>query len=391
MEKFLKKAYFDIYSPSAFAGVQKLRAAAIKAGFKKVTTAKIKDWLESQETYSLFKRSRRKFKRNTVPIVRIDYTWEADLGDMQKYSDENDGFRFILLIIDTFSRYVWTRPLRTKTTKETAEAFEDVLKEGRSPDILRSDAGKEFTGKAMEKLLDEKNILHFIAQNETKANFSERALLTLKMILTKDIYERQNKEWVSRLDGVTTGYNNATHGSTGLAPSDINAKNEDEVRFQQFLIREKKNRKKSIKIKLDAKLSEKKLKKTIAKARRFVRKPFKFSEGATVRVSYLKDLFKRAYDVNFSHELFRVARAYRREGLPVYTLRDWDNDPVKGVFYEQEMTRGVEPADGVYKIEKILKTRTVKGKKQAFVKFLGWHNKFNSWIDYSTIKNPQKT
>ena len=323
--------------------------------------------------------------------MRIDYTWEADLGDMQKYSDENDGFRFILLVIDTFSRYVLTKPLRTKTTKETAEAFESVLKRGRSPDILRTDGGKEFTGNAMAKLLDEENILHFIAQNETKANFSERALLTLKMILTKDIYERQNKEWVSRLDAITAGYNNATHGSVGLAPSDVNAKNEDEVRYQQFLIREKKNRKKSIKIKLDAKSSEKSLKKTIAKARHFAAKPFKFKEGDTVRVSYLKDLFKRAYDVNYSHELFRVARAYRREGLPVYALRDWDNDPVKGVFYEQELTRGVEPADGVYKIEKILKTRTVKGKKQAFVKFLGWHSKFNSWIDYSTIKNPKKT
>ena len=108
-------------------------------------------------------------------------------------------------------------------------------------------------------------------------------------------------------------------------------------------------------------------------------------------MSYLKDLFSRAYDVNYSHELFRIARAFRRDGLPVYTIKDYSGDSIKGVFYEQELTAAGEPRDGVFKIDKILKSRTLKGKKQSLVKFLGWPNKFNEWIDSSSIKNPQKS
>ena len=322
-------------------------------------------------------------------MVRLDYQWEADLADMNKYSEENDNYKYILVIVDTFSRYAWTRPLRSKSAQDTAEAFEDVLKEGRTPDILRSDAGKEFTGKAFKKVLDENDILHFVAQNETKASFSERQIQTLKMKLTKDIYERQNKEWLSRLQALTLGYNNSVHSSTGMAPSRINEKNEDEVRFQQYLIRAKRNKTMKIRVKKDVK--EQQLKKIIFKARKNTKASFKFEPDDLVRVSYLKDLFSRAYDVNYSHELFRIARAFRRDGLPVYTIKDYSGDSIKGVFYEQELTAAGEPRNGVFKIDKILKSRTLKGKKQSLVKFLGWPNKFNEWIDSSSIKNPQKS
>ena len=388
MEKFFQKAYYDPASAAAYGGVKQLRDQAIKAGFKKVTFARVKAWLEQQETYSLFKRARKKFKRNQVPMVRIDYQWEADLADMNKYSDENDGYKYILVIIDTFSRYVWTRPLKSKSTKDTAEAFEDVFKEGRTPDILRSDAGKEFTGNALKKVLDEKNILHFVAQNETKASFSERQIQTLKMKLTKDIYERQNKEWISRLQDLTRGYNNSVHSSTGTAPSKINETNEDEVRFQQYLIKAKRNKTLKIRVKRDVK--EKQLKKIILKARRKSKASLKFEPEDLVRVSYLKDLFSRAYDVNYSHELFRIVKAWRRDGLPVYSIKDYAGDPIKGVFYQQELTAAGEPRDGVFKIDKVLKSRTLNGKKQSLVKFLGWPSKFNEWLDSSTIKDVKR-
>ena len=343
MEQFLQKAYYDIAKPTAYGSIRQLWEHAKKAGIKNVSYAKVKKWLQEQETYSLFKRAKKKFKRNHVPMVRIDYQWEADLADMNKYSTENDGYKYILVIIDTFSRYVWTRPLRSKSTKDTAEAFEDVFKEGRIPDILRTDAGKEFTGHVLKKVLDEKNILHFVAQNETKAAFSERQIQTLKMKLTKDIYERQNKEWISRLQPLTKGYNDSVHSSTGMAPSNINKTNEDEVRFQQYLISNKRNKTMKIRVKEDVK--EQQLKKIILKARRKSKAPFKFELDDLVRVSYLKDLFSRAYDVNYSHELFRIARASRRDGLPVYTIKDYAGDPIKGVFYQQELTAAGEPRD----------------------------------------------
>ena len=61
MEQFLQKVYYDITNPAGYGGVMALRAEAIKAGFKKVTIARVKAWLEEQETYTLFKKARKKF------------------------------------------------------------------------------------------------------------------------------------------------------------------------------------------------------------------------------------------------------------------------------------------------------------------------------------------
>ena len=146
-----------------------------------------------------------------------------------------------------------------------------------------------------------------------------------------------------------------------------------------------------MKIRVKEDVKEQQLKKIILKARRKSKAPFKFELDDLVRVSYLKDLFSRAYDVNYSHELFRIARASRRDGLPVYTIKDYAGDPIKGVFYQQELTAAGEPRDGVFKIDKILKSRTVKGKKQSLVKFLGWPSKFNEWLDSDTIQDAKRS
>ena len=62
MEKFFQKDYYDPSSAAAYGGVKQLRDRAIKAGCKKATFARVKVWLEQQETYSLFKRARKKFR-----------------------------------------------------------------------------------------------------------------------------------------------------------------------------------------------------------------------------------------------------------------------------------------------------------------------------------------
>ena len=66
----------------------------------------------------------------------------ADLIDMQKYGDWNDGYKYVLLVIDTFSKYVWLRPLKRKTGEEVADAFADIFNtSGRTPAKLVTDKG----------------------------------------------------------------------------------------------------------------------------------------------------------------------------------------------------------------------------------------------------------
>ena len=77
-------------------------------------------------------------------VAGIDYQWQANLADMSKLSNSNDKFKFLLCIIDVFSKYAWVVPIKDKTGKTLVNAFKSVLKSGRSPKSLQTDKGTEF-------------------------------------------------------------------------------------------------------------------------------------------------------------------------------------------------------------------------------------------------------
>ena len=72
----------------------------------------------------------KKFKKRRVIVTGIDKIWAADLIDMQKFSKQNKHYKYLLTVIDIFSKYVWIVPLKTKTGLEVASAFQTILKKG---------------------------------------------------------------------------------------------------------------------------------------------------------------------------------------------------------------------------------------------------------------------
>lgn len=144
-EDYLKTIYFDAQHPASFAGPQKLYWVVKREGKYNIGMHRIRQFLHNQEAYSLHKPVRRRFQRNHVVSEKTDDVWMADLMDMVKYAKWNQGIKFILLVIDTFSKYVWLRPLRHKTGEEVAAAFDDILTtSGRVPAKLITDKGKCF-------------------------------------------------------------------------------------------------------------------------------------------------------------------------------------------------------------------------------------------------------
>ena len=110
----------------------------------------------------------------------IDDQWSADLMDMLKVKQYNDECSFILMVIDVFSKYLWMRPLKTKTGESVKSALANILLEGRSPTRIRTDKGREFKAREVQKLLKKYNIQHLYAQNGTKATVVERVIKTIK-------------------------------------------------------------------------------------------------------------------------------------------------------------------------------------------------------------------
>lgn len=142
-ENYLKDIYFDPKHPASFAGPQKLYKVVKNEGKFDIGMYKIRKFLHNQESYAIHKPVRRRFQRNHIVSAGKDDLWMADLIDMVKYRDWNKSYRYILLVIDTFSKFVWLRPLKGKSGQDVANAFEDIFKTyGQSPHKIITDKGR---------------------------------------------------------------------------------------------------------------------------------------------------------------------------------------------------------------------------------------------------------
>ena len=121
------------------------------------------EYLRGQQAYTLHKPARRHYKRNTTYVAGIDAQWQADLADMQGVARQNDGMRYILTIIDVFSKFAWAKPVRSKDAVTVADGFRRVLHEAapRKPKRLQTDEGKEFFNEKFAALMRRHGIHHF--------------------------------------------------------------------------------------------------------------------------------------------------------------------------------------------------------------------------------------
>lgn len=101
---YLKKIYYTPGNPGAFAGPQKLYQAVKKEGKYKIGRMRIRQFLNNEDPYSLMKPIRRTFPRSRVVVDTIDSMWDGDLADVSNISSHHDGYTFLLVLIDIFSR-----------------------------------------------------------------------------------------------------------------------------------------------------------------------------------------------------------------------------------------------------------------------------------------------
>ena len=100
---------------------------------KSYTKKHVREWLQSQDTYTLHKPTRRRFPRRRVVVYWIDHQWQADLVDLAKLSSYNKGFKYLLTCINVLFRYPWVFPLTDKTGKTLKDVFQVIFKLGRRP------------------------------------------------------------------------------------------------------------------------------------------------------------------------------------------------------------------------------------------------------------------
>ena len=227
-EQYLKAIYYDASHPASYSGLDKLYRAIKREGRFSITKRKLKEWLKTQETYTLHQQVRRRFKRPRVVVSGIGKQADCDLMDMRQLSDFNKGINYVLVHIDDFSRYVRTVPLRSKHGKEVAKAFRKIFNEGGRTDKLRTDQGSEFTNKVVQKLFKDEKVHHFVTQNETKASLAERVIKTLKAKYFRHMTQNQTFRYIDIVE-VTDAYNHRYHRSIKMRPVDVTKENESQV------------------------------------------------------------------------------------------------------------------------------------------------------------------
>jgi hypothetical protein len=110
----------------------------------------------------------------------------------------------------------------------------------------------------------------------------------------------------------------------------------------------------------------------------------KFEIGDQVRIAKLKGKFSRGYNEQASREIFKIHSIKTNFKIPLYILSNYRGDEIiKGSFYDFEL---VKVEGDLFRIEKVIKRRKYRGKNQLFVKWKGFDDSYNSWIDATTTE-----
>ena len=240
------------------------------------------------EIYS--KPPKKYYPTNKTDVYYIDDIWSLDILDLKDYGPKNNrGYRYVLVIIDNFSKYGWTIPLKNKNAQTIRDSFENILiNSKRSPNLIESDRGKEFHNNIFQDFLNKNNIKLYSRNTELGAVFAERFNRTIRDLLKKIVFERGDANWIDVLPIITKQYNIRIHSSTKLSPKDASLKKNEGYVYKHLLDKRKKI------------------------------KP-KFQINDLVRTAHLKKTFSKGDTTNWSYKLYKITEIIN-DTIPSYKI-----------------------------------------------------------------------
>ena len=349
----LSKLYYDPENEASFSTAEKLfKKAKLQNG--SIRLSDVKSWLSGQLTYTLHKPIRKNYKRCKVIVSKPNEQWQADLVDLQKFDKQNNGFKYLLTVIDVFTRFAYVQPLKSKTSSSIISAFEKIFNHS-CPTKLQTDRGKEFVNKEFKKFLKSYDVHLFHSNNiEIKCSLVERFNRTLKSKMFKYFTSKGTNKYIDVLDKLTRSYNNSKHRITKMRPNRIDFKNKDKV-FKNIY---------GYNTLRDLLYSRYQIP--------------KFKIGDKVRIKYIMNKFDRGYYPNWSDQIYTIFKIRKKIDKNLYFIKDAHGNLIEKRFYNEELQKVKE---NLYRVEKIIKRRHKNGKSELFVKWLNYPKTFNSWID----------
>jgi len=355
LSKKLEKIYTDVKNPASFGSAQKLASAA------GVTLEVAKKYLAGVDAFTLHKERRKHFIKNRYIIPRMQHLYEADLVDMQHLKSKNNNITFLLNVVDCFSKFLWSVPLKNKKAATVLAAFKTVFR-GKFPKYLQVDLGREFANNTLKKYLEENKVQLIFPRTSSKCHIIERMNKTLKSKIFKYFTHKGTQKYIDVLQHIVKSYNNTVSSATGHKPAEVTKENEQKV--WDFLYG-----------------GEGRYPKLQVAAR--PRKTIKI--GSHVRISRDSATFYKGYEGLWSHEIFKVTKIIRKPQT-LYELEDLEGKAISGRFYYFELQL-IDVSDKTYfRISKILKTVGKGRSRRLQVAWTGYPSSFTSYIYEKDLK-----
>ena len=248
---------------------------------------------------------------------------------MQLLSRNNKGIRFLLCVIDFFSKYALVVPLKDKKGVSIVTAFQSILKQSnnRKPNKIWVDRGSEFYNVSFKKWLQDNDIVMYSTNNEGKSVVAERFIRTLKSKIYKHRTSISKNVYIDNLNDIVDKYNNTYYTTIRIKPIDV----KDNTYISTY--------------------------------KEINNKDPKFKVGDRVRISKCKNIFAKGYTPNWSEEIFVIKKV--KNTVPwTYVINDLNGEEITGTFYEKKLQKTNQEE---FRIEKVIKRKNDK----IYVKWKG--------------------
>ena len=355
--EYLKKKYYDPKSRIYLARAQVIYDILKKNSKYLFTLQEIKYWLTSQDVYTNFshKRKNKHFRRVYVPIS--GYQLDLDTGFYNTGKGKHHAF---VLAIDIFDGRIYAAPVTNIKAPAMLTALKDIFDHlGNTYSKLRTDKGVEYGSSRVSEFLKSRDIKHFTAAPPMKANFAERAIASLKSLLTRLATVQKHKSWVELLPNALKILNNRVHSRKKLTPIQA-SKPENQYKVLRAVDR----------LHLNAQ----------GEPITF----FNYPLNQIVRIRLAATSFRKDHEKKNSNQLYQIIGRKIYDNIQYYTLRSYpENIEIDAPFTVGELQ--VSNSEQ-FVIEKIYlkKTKIINGVKNVLIKWLGINNK--SYISMQDLK-----
>ena len=371
---YLTRKYNSPGFPGSFTGPAEFYRQIKKDNKYTISHGQIRNFLATQPAYYLYRQSFKTRKFRKILAYKKLYCVEIDLAILDRYARSNKHKKYILVICDQATHYVFARAISKKTSDEILKVFKQVFSGKNVPKMVRFDQAAEFLSQKVRDWLDSKNIKIVIASNpeSSKSGICENSIKKIKTKIVKLFRSTGKKVWLPHLPKLIHAYNNERQRNLRVSPKqawDMPAAELWKLKYRYPKGEKKVKERKKIKFAI-------------------VKPKYKFHINQFVRTKLEKGVFSRQYSEKYSREVYSIVSRHVSQGVKYYCLRDTSEkqENIMSFFSEDEIIEAFnDDQQQVWEIDKVVKYKKVRGRVYGLVQFVGWHKNWRRWVLKSDI------